>query len=161
MEAEEEKPKAFKVDDRRRFSSEGDLKPEQRAETPSPSPSSAAPDQAAAAPSSLDAGTGDAGTGFTAVSQPADAAAPIAEMTFATFMVGLSTQALVHLGEIPDPQAGQLAEDLLAAEQLIDLIAMLQDKTRGNLDNGEVQLVQAILFELRMKYVERARQGQH
>src|ERR1700678_3951393 len=131
MEAEEEKPKAFKVDDRRRFSSEGDLKPEQRAETPSPSPSSAAPDQAAAAPSSL-----DAGTGFTAVSQPADAAAPIAEMTFATFMVGLSTQALVHLGEIPDPQAGQLAEDLLAAEQLIDLIAMLQDKTRGNLDNA-------------------------
>lgn len=157
MEAEEEKPKAFKVDDRRRFSSEGDLKPEQRAETPPPSPSSATPNQASAAPvSSL-----DAGTGFTAVNQPSDAAAPIGEMSFATFMVGLSTQALVHLGEIPDPQAGQLAEDLLAAEQLIDLIAMLQDKTRGNLDEGEAQLVQAILFELRMKYVERARQGQH
>jgi hypothetical protein len=159
MEAEEEKPKAFKVDDRRRFSSEGDLKPEQRAETSAPSPSSApaSANQAAAAPAS----SLDAGTGFTAVNQPADAGAPIGEMTFATFMVGLSTQALVHLGEIPDQQAGQLAEDLLAAEQLIDLIAMLQDKTRGNLDEGEAQLVQAILFELRMKYVERARQGQH
>jgi Domain of unknown function (DUF1844) len=160
MEAEEEKPKAFKVDDRRRFSSDGDLKPEQRAETPPPSPSpvaaSANPAAAAAPASSL-----DTGTGFTAVNQPADTGAPIGEMTFATFMVGLSTQALVHLGEIPDPQAGQLAEDLLAAEQLIDLIAMLQDKTRGNLDEGEAQLVQAILFELRMKYVERARQGQH
>jgi hypothetical protein len=156
MDAEEEKPKAFKVEDRRRFSSEGELKAEHRADAAhSDHSASAAAEHAVPPPSSP-----DAATGFTAVNSPA-AAAPMGEMSFATFMVGLSTQALVHLGEMLDPQSGQPAADLMAAEQLIDLIAMLQDKTRGNLDEGETQLVQSILFELRMKYVERARQGQH
>lgn len=156
MDAEEEKPKAFKVDDRRRFSSEGELKAEHRGDAAhSDRSASAAAEHTVPPPSS------DTATGFTAVNRPADAAASMGEMSFATFMVGLSTQALVHLGEMPDPQSGQPAEDLLAAEQLIDLIAMLQDKTRGNLDEGETQLVQSILFELRMKYVGRARQGQH
>jgi hypothetical protein len=158
MDAEEEKPKAFKVEDRRRFSSEGELKAEHRTDAASSDhPASAAAERITPPPPPPP----DAATGFTAVNQPAASAAPIGEMSFATFMVSLSTQALVHLGEMPDPQSGQFAGDLLAAEQLIDLIAMLQDKTRGNLDEGETQLVQSILFELRMKYVERARQGQH
>jgi hypothetical protein len=157
MDAEEEKPKAFKVDDRRRFSSEGELKAEHRADSPhSDRSASAAAEHAAPPPPSP-----DAATGFTTVNQPVADSAPVGEMNFATFMVSLSTQALVHLGEMPDPQSGQFAADLMAAEQLIDLIAMLQDKTRGNLDEAETQLVQSILFELRMKYVERARQGQH
>lgn len=83
------------------------------------------------------------------------------ELTFATFMVGLSTQALIHLGEIPEPHSGKAEGDLNAAEQMIDIIAMLHDKTRGNLDADEAQLVETILFELRMKYVERARQAPH
>ena len=83
------------------------------------------------------------------------------ELTFVTFVMGLSTQALIHLGEIPEPHSGKFEGDLLAAEQLIDIIAMLQDKTRGNLDSEEAQLVETILFELRMKYVERARQDPH
>ena len=157
MDAEEEKPKAFKVEDRRRFSSEGELKAEHRADVPHTGASASTGESAMPPPPP----PSDAGTGFTAVNQPASTAAPIGDMSFATFMVGLSTQALVHLGEMPDPQSGQFAEDLFAAEQLIDLIAMLQDKTRGNLDEGETQLVQSILFELRMKYVERARQGPH
>ncbi|HEX4209151.1 MAG TPA: DUF1844 domain-containing protein [Candidatus Binataceae bacterium] len=167
MDAEEEKPKAFKVEDRRRFSAEGDLKPEgelkaeRRAETPQTDRSSSAAADRPPPPPSSNTATGDAGTGFTAVNPRTDAAAPIGEMTFATFMVGLSTQALVHLGEMPDPNSGQPADDMFAAQQLIDLIAMLQEKTRGNLDDGETQLVQSILFELRMKYVERARQGPH
>jgi Domain of unknown function (DUF1844) len=157
MDAEEEKPKAFKVDDRRRFSSEGELKAEHRADAaPIDRSGSAAAEHAAPSPPPLP----DPATGFTTVNQPAAGSAPVGEMNFATFMVSLSTQALVHLGEMPDPQSGQFAADLMAAEQLIDLIAMLQDKTRGNLDEGETQLVQSVLFELRMKYVERARQGQ-
>jgi hypothetical protein len=155
MDTEEEKPKAFKVDDRRRFSSEGELKAEHRADAVHSDRSASTAAEHATPPSP------DTATGFTAVTQPAAGTAPIGEMSFATFMVSLSTQALVHLGEIPDAQSGQFAADLLAAEQLIDLIAMLQDKTRGNLDEGETQLVQSILFELRMRYVERARQGQH
>jgi Domain of unknown function (DUF1844) len=159
MDAEEEKPKAFKVNDRRRFSSEGELKAEHRADSAQSGHStSASPGDAAAPPPPPPP---DTASGFTSVNKPAGTGPPMGEMSFATFMVGLSTQALVHLGEMPDPQSGRPIEDLLAAEQVIDLIAMLQDKTRGNLDEGETQLVQSILFELRMKYVERARHGQH
>jgi hypothetical protein len=64
----------------------------------------------------------------------------------------------MHLGEIPDPQSGGAADDLPAAQQLIDIIGLLKEKTRGNLDHDEQALLDAILFELRMKYVERARQ---
>jgi Domain of unknown function (DUF1844) len=169
MEHEEEKPKAFKVDDRRRFSSEGDLKPEfQGAEAPSaPEP----PPAAASVPPS-------AGTTHGSVEPPAghavhlDEAPPhdhdehaghahagghAAEMTFGSFLVGLSTQALMLLGDIPDPQSGRPQQDLVGAQQLIDIIGMLELKTRGNLDREEAQLIEAILYELRMKYVERAR----
>ena len=71
-------------------------------------------------------------------------------------MVGLSSQALFHLGEIVDPQAGGPQVDLPAAQQLIDIVGMLKDKTRGNLDQNEQALIDEILFELRMKYVERS-----
>ncbi|MBV8056497.1 MAG: DUF1844 domain-containing protein [Deltaproteobacteria bacterium] len=79
------------------------------------------------------------------------------EITFGTFVVGLSTQALVHLGELPDPHTNQQTTDLSAAQQLIDIIVMLEHKTRGNLDQDEQTMLETILFELRMKYVERAR----
>jgi hypothetical protein len=71
--------------------------------------------------------------------------------------VGLSTQALVHLGEIPDPGDGQLQRDLEAARQIIDLIGVIRDKTHGNLDKDEQAMIDAILFDLRMKYVELAK----
>ena len=153
MDAEEEKSKGFKVDDRRRFSAEGELKPEHRddsesADSPaSPSGASAAATQAAQAQG--------AGTSAAASRQRE----PTAEISFETFVVGLSTQALVHLGEIPDPQNLQADQDLPAAQQLIDIIGMLKEKTRGNLDHEEQGLLDAILFELRMKYVERKRQA--
>ncbi|MGH8013594.1 MAG: DUF1844 domain-containing protein [Candidatus Binataceae bacterium] len=145
-ENQEEKSKGFKVDDRRRFSSEGDLKPEfsETAEEPSPAPeaSELRPD---ARSSATTRAAGQAARG--------DAA----ELNFATFVVGLSTEALVHLGEIPDPQSGAPVQSLPAAQQLIDIIGMLKEKTRGNLDQDEQALIDAILFDLRMKFVERAR----
>jgi hypothetical protein len=155
MDSEEEKEqtKGFKVEDRRRFSAEGELKPEHRGS-----------EQAEAQPSGVrvaDAGSGgETSSGVLeaqasrAFSQPRDAAP---EITFATFVVGLSTQALVHLGELADPNTSQPAADLPAAQQLIDIIAMLENKTRGNLDRDEQTMLESILFELRMKYVERAR----
>ena len=142
---EEEKSKGFKVEDRRRFSAEGELKPEFRGAEAAPA-AAAAPQPASAA----------------AAAQPASAvpqgpAAEPDEITFATFMVGLSTQALMHLGEIRDPHEEQAGVDLAAAQQLIDIVGMLKEKTRGNLDRNEEALIDAILFELRMKYVERSR----
>jgi len=156
-EEEEEKPKAFKVEDRRRFSAEGELKPELHGDPPLPPK----PPPSSETRTGETAGIPDTSPNITAGAGYDRHAHGPSELTFATFMVGLSTQALVHLGEIPEPHSGKLEGDLLAAEQLIDIIAMLHDKTRGNLDAEEAQLVETILFELRMKYVERARQSPH
>ena len=159
MDSEEEKEqtKGFKVDDRRRFSAEGELKPEHRGSEPpeaQPSPAHATA-EAAMSPAGSETPTRPReAQAFKAFSQRPEAAP---EITFGTFVVGLSTQALVHLGELPDPQTNQPAQDLPAAQQLIDIIAMLENKTRGNLDRDEQAMLEAILFELRMKYVERAR----
>ncbi|HUY17663.1 MAG TPA: DUF1844 domain-containing protein [Candidatus Binataceae bacterium] len=144
---EKEEAKGFKVQDRRRFSAEGELKPEfSQAAEEAPAPSKAAPQgaPAAEAPSQPSADTGG----------HEDAAAP--EMTFASFLVGLSAQVLIHLGEVPDPASGEVYRDFVGAQQLIDLIAILQEKTRGNLDASEASMIEAILFDLRMKYVELA-----
>jgi hypothetical protein len=155
---EEEKPKAFKIDDRRRFSSEGELKPEFTGpEEPPRTIESPAASVLTDKPRETLAGTSPAA----ATPRPPQAGEhepQAAEITFETFVVGLSTQALVHLGEIPDPQNGDSMQDLAAAQQIIDIIGLLKDKTRGNLDHNEQSLMDAILFELRMKYVERARQ---
>ncbi|HUY27734.1 MAG TPA: DUF1844 domain-containing protein [Candidatus Binataceae bacterium] len=145
MRDEEEKDKGFKVQDRRRFSAEGEAKP--------------GPEQAETAAGSQ---TGAAGAAQAAGSAPqphaamqADDAEP--EINFVTFLVGLSTEALAALGEMPDPATGKPSRDLRAARHLIDIIAMLSEKTRGNLDPNEQSLIEAILFDLRMKYVELAR----
>ena len=76
------------------------------------------------------------------------------EINFSTFVIGLSTQALMHLGEIGNPISGKAETDVPVAKQMIDILAMLKDKTRGNLDPNEDRLMQDILFDLRMKYVE-------
>ena len=133
----EEKDKGFTVQDRRRFSSEGESKSDQPEEHPAPQ---AAQPKPAPGPESK-------------------AEEPQPEINFTTFVVGLSTQALAALGEIPDPGSGQRIKDLRAAQQLIDIIGMLREKTRGNLDREEDSLIEAILFDLRMKYVELARQS--
>ena len=76
------------------------------------------------------------------------------EINFSTFIISLSTQALMHLGEIANPMTGKMETDIPAAKQVIDILAMLQEKTRSNLNSGEERLVEDILFDLRMKYVE-------
>lgn len=84
--------------------------------------------------------------------QPSHESLP--EINFSTFIISLSTQALMHLGEIPNPLGGKSETDIPVAKQMIDILGMLQEKTRGNLDAGEERLVEDILFDLRMKYVE-------
>lgn len=154
MDNSEEKEKGFKVQDRRRFSSEGELKPEHRGGDDQPASAAKEAPQPPSAGSVRPAPEPVAGA---SVNRSGSAAS--AEITFSTFVVGLSTQALLHLGEIPDPATGQHARDLTGAQQLIDILGMLQEKTRGNLGPDEQGLIQAILFDLRMKYVEIARQA--
>ena len=164
MDNNKEKEKAFKVDDRRRFSPEGELKPEHRGaddQAAAPQTGTAEPagafEQRAASARSVRQSPEAAADAADAGAAGHDAAAVAAEISFSTFVVGLSTQALFHLGEIPDPATGQHARDLAGAQQLIDILGMIQEKTRGNLEPGEQSLIQAILFDLRMKYVEIAR----
>ncbi len=146
---EEEKSRGFKVEDRRRFSAEGELKPEHQASPPQSETGGA---QHPASPQGESPHT---------VQRPPEVAGrpPGAgpEINFTTFVVSLSTQVLMHLGEIPDPLTNQRARDLAAAQHMIDILGMLQDKTRGNLDHDEEGLLRSILFDLRMKYVETAR----
>lgn len=78
---------------------------------------------------------------------------------FSTFIVSLASSAMVHLGETPDPGTGQMDRNLMLARNSIDLIAMLQDKTKGNLDSDESRLVESILYDLRMRFVEAQKRG--
>lgn len=80
---------------------------------------------------------------------------PASGITFAGFVLSLATTAAVHFGDIPDPSTGQkAAPDLPAAAQMIELIGMLQEKTRGNLVEPEERLLDDLLYELRMRYVQ-------
>jgi uncharacterized protein DUF1844 len=145
---EEERSRGFKVEDRRRFSAEGELKPEhQGAGHQESEPQLSRPQTEGAPPRTSERRAAAMGS----------AAPPHPDINFTTFVVSLSTQALMHLGEIPDPITNQPERDLPAAQHVIDILGMLQDKTRGNLDHDEEGLLRSILFDLRMKYVETAR----
>jgi hypothetical protein len=81
-------------------------------------------------------------------------------ITFTGFILSLATTAAVHFGDIADPNTGQPGEvNLVAAAQMIELITMLQEKTQGNLSPAEAKLVDDLLYELRMRYVQ-AQQGE-
>jgi len=129
--AEEEKSenKGFTVQDRRRFSPEtGEAR-----EDAEDAPKQAAPAQERGAAAQADT---------------------LPEIDFSTFVISLSTQVLMHLGEIANPVSGKIEADISVAKQMIDILAMLKTKTNGNLNANEAQMMEGILFDLRMKYVE-------
>lgn len=86
-----------------------------------------------------------------------DAPGHIPPVDFSTFILSLSTSALLHLGEIPDPQTQTKDKNLELAKHIIDMIDMLKQKTKGNLTEVETKLVDNILYDLRMKYVNMAK----
>lgn len=77
-------------------------------------------------------------------------------VTFSTFVISLGSSALVGLGEVPDPATGIMQCDMLLARHNIDLLEMIEIKTRGNLNKDEEQLLGSLLTELRLKYVIKA-----
>ena len=82
---------------------------------------------------------------------------PEAGITFSAFIMSLATTAAVHFGDIADPNTGNTEEpNLAAAAQMIELIALLQEKTKGNLIEPEAKLVEDLLYELRVRYVQAA-----
>jgi len=133
---EEKSERSFRVEDRRRFTATGE-------------PRDKAPEEGEGAretkPPEGRAGASEECQG------------PLPELTFSTFVLSLSTQALVLLGEAPDPTGKGVQPDLEAARQLIDILGILQAKTKGNLDSTESHLLDNVLYDLRMRFVERAR----
>lgn len=82
------------------------------------------------------------------------------QVSFIAFIFSLASNAAVHFGDLPDPLTNETRPaDLDAAAQLIEIIAMLEEKTRGNLTAEERQLIEQVLFELRMRFVE-AKKGE-
>ena len=77
------------------------------------------------------------------------------EIDFSTFVLSLSSSALVHLGEAPDPSSGQFDTQPHLAKQVIDILGMLQQKTEKGLTDEERQLLCEMLYTLRMKYVNK------
>jgi len=79
---------------------------------------------------------------------------PLPEVTFSNFVFSLTTQALIQLGEIQDPESKKSLKNLPFAKQTIDLIGILKDKTRGNLTKEEEALIDSALYDLKMRYVK-------
>jgi len=83
------------------------------------------------------------------------ASEPPRAIDFGTFLISLGSSALIHLGEAPDPVSGEkAAPNLPLAQQSIDILAMLEEKTRGNLGADEARFLDQLLFDLRMRYVQ-------
>jgi hypothetical protein len=81
------------------------------------------------------------------------------KVSFVAFVLSLASNAAVHFGDLPDPITNEKRPaDLDTAAQLIDLLAMLEEKTRGNLTAEERQLIDQVIFELRMRYVDAKKQ---
>jgi hypothetical protein len=78
---------------------------------------------------------------------------PLPEVNFSTFIVSLSTEVLFHLGEFPHPVSGEKQKDLPLAKHAIDTLAMLKDKTQGNLSDEEQKLMEGVLYDLRMAFI--------
>jgi hypothetical protein len=85
----------------------------------------------------------------------ADEAQDPTAVTFVGFVLSLAHTAAFHFGDVPDPVSGQPGPvNLAAAQQIIDILSLLETKTRGNLSAEERQLMEQLIYELRLRYVE-------
>ena len=80
--------------------------------------------------------------------------------TFTSFILSLNTSALFHMGELPHPETGEKVADPELARHAIDTLSLLEEKTRGNLEPDEQELLARILYELRIRFVKMM-DGQH
>lgn len=153
MSEEDAKDTGFTIKDRRRFDAEGETRDVEdggaeathEAEAPTAAePLAAAPDDGPPADESTETAAGEPG-----------------QLTFSGFIIGLAQQAFMFLGVIPDPQSSVVHKDLMQARAMIDIIEMLRDKTRGNLEEVEERMMEEMLEELHLQYVREVRASMH
>ena len=136
-----EEKKDFIIKDRRIFAEEGQDKKEDEKQKETPDETTS--DPSAARESEEPPGA-----------EEIDSDTPLPEINFSTFIFSLNASALVHLGAIEDPASGQKVKNLPLAKQTIDILNMLEEKTRGNLNTDEENIMRNILYDLRIAYVK-------
>ena len=143
-----EEEQGFKVQDKRRFTTDGAPR-EESAETADTAGSPEEPEpETAESQESTDAhhvGSADEQAGYSAANLPID---------FSTFCISLGTSAMVNLGAVTNPETNETSINLPLAKQSIDILGILKDKTVGNLTPEEGRLLDNLLFDLRMAFVE-------
>ena len=83
---------------------------------------------------------------------------PESALSFTAFVLSLASTAAIHFGDLPDPVSGQRAEpNLEGAAQMIEILGLLDQKTRGNLTAEERQVLEEVLYELRLRFIEAAK----
>ena len=149
---EENEARQFKIVDRRQFTSEGKIRQESETE---PEPDEAPPPQVQEEkPPQVQ----EEKPPQVQEEKPPETAEQDTQegMNFSSFLLSLATTGMVHLGEIPEPTTGQKLENLEAASQMIDILGILKEKTEGNLLSEESQLLESLLYELRMKFLSKS-----
>ena len=139
MASSDPKQGGFTVNDRRSFNDEGAAKPKDGDKE-----AVAAGGNGAEAPKAQAVESGH--------DQGRDAAA-LPAVDFHTFVLSLGSSALLHLGELEPPDGGEPEKDLALAKHTIDILTMLETKTRGNLTAAEEKLMESLLYDLRLRYV--------
>jgi hypothetical protein len=129
-----EEEQGFRISDKRSFREDGLPREEAHAE----------PRQGSPKPEGADAADGE---------PPVEEAPPGARIDFPSYVLSYYTQGLVLMGEVPNPYTNKKEEDVDGARHTIDILDMLQQKTKGNLVKEEEQLLESVLYELRMKYM--------
>ena len=129
MDKKDKEPESFQVVDKRQFTAEGD----RRAEAPAPQAPSAEP----------------------SVAEPAATPAP-AEASFPELVILLADYAALFLGDVPNPASGKAETDLPSAKHFIDLLLLLEDKTRNNLSANEAQLLRGVITQLQLLFLEKS-----
>ncbi len=92
------------------------------------------------------------GKGF--VMSEAGVSGPLPKVDFSSFLLSLYSSGLVQLGKVEDPSTGKKSKNFELARHTIDMIAMLEEKTKGNLTEDEKNLLKALLTEIRIAFVE-------
>ncbi|NDV25644.1 DUF1844 domain-containing protein [Desulfovibrio sp. JC010] len=82
---------------------------------------------------------------------------PIPEVNFSTFVMSMSSSAMVHLGEVADPNTGNIEFSPILAKQSIDVLAVIEDKIKNGMTEDEERLLCELLYNLRMKYVQKTK----
>mgnify|MGYP000871784576 FL=1 len=137
---EEKKEKGFVIRDKRHFDEAGNVRSEESPERPpKESPGEPAGETPAAGAEERLAGRREA---------------DYPKVDFVGFILSLSTTAMYHFGDIPDPYTQKSEKNLTAAKQTIDILDLLREKTRGNLSEQEKQILEEALYELKMRFVK-------